>query len=295
MLLQPWCIALQPICVCTFMEESFLQKLWGLHQQNQLRIPTGLLCQFLNRLLQMLFPPLAEQPFKSAQALGQEASFLEQELETLLEGVQHISPFSAAETANHFIKQLPWLHEQLLADANFIMQEDPAARHVEEVMRSYPGFYAIAVYRIAHVLYQAGVPLLPRILTESAHDRTGIDIHPGASIDFPFCIDHGTGIVIGETTIIGKYVKLYQGVTLGALSVAKHMQDLKRHPTLEDHVIIYAGATILGGSTTIGTRSIIGGNVWLTESVPPFSRLYHRAQIKVSRSEAPEDILDFSI
>src|SRR5690606_8617930 len=142
---------------------------------------------------------------------------------------------------------------------------------------------------------QQGVPLLPRVLTEHAHGRTGIDIHPGARIDFPFCIDHGTGLVIGETTEIGKYVKVYQGVTLGALSVAKYMQDIKRHPTLEDHVIIYAGATILGGNTVIGTHSIIGGNVWLTESVPAYSRLYHRAQIKVSRSESSEDILDFSI
>ncbi|WP_205504502.1 serine O-acetyltransferase [Rufibacter psychrotolerans] len=277
------------------MEESFLHRLWSLHQQNQFRIPTGLLCQFLNRLLQVLFPPLTEQPFKSVQALAQEATFLEQELESLLEGVQHISGFSAAETVELFMNQLPQLHERLIADAEFILEEDPAARHIEEVMRSYPGFYGIAVYRIAHVLYQAGVPLLPRILTEYAHSRTGIDIHPGARIDFPFCIDHGTGIVIGETTHIGKYVKLYQGVTLGALSVSKHMMDLKRHPTLEDRVIIYAGATILGGNTVIGSHSIIGGNVWLTESVPPYSRLYHRAQIKVSRSEAPENILDFSI
>ncbi|MBA9078228.1 serine O-acetyltransferase [Rufibacter quisquiliarum] len=277
------------------MEESFLLRLWGLHQQNQLRIPTSLLCQFLNRLLQVLFPPLAEQPFKSMQALGQEAAFLEQELETLLEGVQHISAFSAAESAERFMQQLPHLHEQLLADAHFILQEDPAARHVEEVMRSYPGFYGIAVYRIAHILYQDGVPLLPRILTEYAHGRTGIDIHPGARIGYPFCIDHGTGIVIGETTVIGSHVKLYQGVTLGALSVAKYMMDIKRHPTLEDNVIIYAGATILGGNTVIGAHSIIGGNVWLTESVPAYSRLYHRAQIKVSRSEAPEDMVDFSI
>ncbi|MBC3540061.1 serine O-acetyltransferase [Rufibacter sediminis] len=277
------------------MEELFLQRLWTLHQQNQLRIPTHLLCQFLNRLLQMLFPPLAEQPFKSAAALEQEATFLEQELESLLEGVQHISTFSAAETVDRFMSQLPHLHERLISDAQFILQEDPAARHIEEVMRSYPGFYGIAVYRIAHLLYQEGVPLLPRILTEYAHSRTGIDIHPGAQIDFPFCIDHGTGIVIGETTVIGKNVKLYQGVTLGALSVAKYMMDLKRHPTLEDNVIIYAGATILGGNTVIGAHSIIGGNVWLTESVPAYSRLYHRAQIKVSRSEAPEDILDFSI
>ncbi len=277
------------------MEESFLQRLWGLHHQNKLRIPASLLCQFLNRLLRLLFPPLAEKAFASADALRQEALFLEQELETLLAAVQHAGTFSASQTVAHFMRRLPYLHEQLIADAHFILQEDPAARHVEEVMQSYPGFYAIAGYRIAHVLYQQGVPLLPRILTEYAHGRTGIDIHPGAQIDFPFCIDHGTGLVIGETTQIGKYVKVYQGVTLGALSVTKNMQNIKRHPTLEDHVIIYAGATILGGNTVIGTHSIIGGNVWLTESVPAYSRAYHRAQIKVSRSETPQDSLDFSI
>ncbi|GAB2547156.1 serine O-acetyltransferase [Rufibacter soli] len=277
------------------MEESFLQRLWGLHQQNQVRVPTALLCQFLDRLLQMLFPPLAEQPIASAQELAQEARFLEKELESILEGILHLNPAPAAQTVAQFMAELPRLHEQLIADAQFILEEDPAARHLEEVMRSYPGFYALAVYRIAHFFYQAGVPLLPRILSESAHSRTGIDIHPGAKISYPVCIDHGTGIVIGETTVIGKYVKLYQGVTLGALSVAKNMADLKRHPTLEDHVVIYAGATILGGHTVIGSHSIIGGNVWLTESVPPYSRLYHRAQIKVSRSEAPENVLDFSI
>lgn len=277
------------------MEESFLYKLWQLHQQNQLRVPTSLLCQFLNRLLQLLFPPLAEQPFHDAKELAQEARYLEEELARMLQGIQGLAPQQAEDIVQHFMRQLERLHEQLLSDAEFIADEDPAARGVEEVIRSYPGFYAIAVYRIAHELFKMEVPLLPRILTEYAHSRTGIDIHPGASISYPVCIDHGTGLVIGETTTIGRYVKLYQGVTLGALSVSKHMVDLKRHPTIEDHVVIYAGATILGGSTVIGSHSIIGGNVWLTESVPPYSRLYHRAQIKVSRSEAPENVLDFSI
>ncbi|AMM50329.1 serine acetyltransferase [Rufibacter sp. DG15C] len=277
------------------MEEVFLHRLWSLHQQNQLRIPTALLCQFLERLMQMLFPPLAEPPYKTEHALRQEAHFLEKELVRLLEGVQHLGEFSAAETAQRFIQQLPRLYDQIVEDAQFIQEQDPAARHIEEVMRTYPGFVAIAVYRMAHFLHQEGVPILPRILTEYAHGKTGIDIHPGARIGVPFCIDHGTGVVIGETTEIGSFVKLYQGVTLGALSVAKHMQDIKRHPTIEDHVVIYAGATILGGATVIGTHSIIGGNVWLTESVGPYSRLYHRAQIKVSRTEEPEGVLDFSI
>jgi serine O-acetyltransferase len=133
-------------------------------------------------------------------------------------------------------------------------------------------------YRMAHILYELNVPLLPRVLTEFAHSRTGIDIHPGAEIGEYFFIDHGTGIVIGETSVIGQHVKLYQGVTLGALSVSKEMASQKRHPTVEDHVVIYSGATILGGETIIGHHSIIGGNVWITESVDPYSKIYHRPE-----------------
>ena len=144
-------------------------------------------------------------------------------------------------------------------------------------MRAYPGFYAIAFYRIAHALHRLHVPLLPRVITELAHARTGIDIHPAASIAPYFCIDHGTGVVIGETSVIGPHVKLYQGVTLGALSIDKSMAKSKRHPTIEEHVVIYAGATILGGDTTVGHHSVIGGNVWLIKSVSPFSRIYYKA------------------
>jgi len=155
---------------------------------------------------------------------------------------------------------------------------DPAAHCIDEILLSYPAAYAITAYRAAHELHRIGVPLIPRMLTELAHSRTGIDIHPGASIGESFFIDHGTGVVIGETTIIGNNVKLYQGVTLGALSFPKDekgrlLRGQKRHPTIEDRVVIYAGATILGGDTVIGEGSIIGGNVWLTESVPPGSRV----------------------
>ena len=152
------------------------------------------------------------------------------------------------------------------------------------MVRTYPGFYAISFYRLAHCLVKLDVPLLPRILTEHAHSKTGIDIHPGAEIDEYFHIDHGTGIVIGETSQIGKHVKLYQGVTLGALSVAKSMADTKRHPTVEDNVVIYSGATILGGYTVIGHDSVIGGNVWITASVEPHSTVYHTPMIKVSKN-----------
>ncbi|RYU76056.1 serine O-acetyltransferase, partial [Hymenobacter persicinus] len=185
--------------------------------------------------------------------------------------------------------------EALLEDATAILAADPAAQGLAEVISTYPGFYAIALHRLAHALEQLHVPRVPRLLSEYAHTQTGIDIHPGARIGPSFCIDHGTGIVIGETAVLGAHVQVFQGVTLGALSVAKHMANLKRHPTIEDHVVIYAGATILGGSTVVGSHSIIGGNVWLTESVPSHSRVYHRAQIHVTRTEDPTADIVFSI
>jgi serine O-acetyltransferase len=173
------------------------------------------------------------------------------------------------------------MYRILNTDIDAILEGDPAARTRFEIIRAYPGFYAISFYRIAHKLADLEIPLLPRILTEYAHSKTGIDIHPGAEIGEHFCIDHGTGIVIGETTIIGNHVKIYQGVTLGALSVDKAMSFIKRHPTVEDYVVIYSGATILGGDTIIGHYSIIGGNVWLTKSVPPYSTVYHKSEIEV--------------
>jgi serine O-acetyltransferase len=159
------------------------------------------------------------------------------------------------------------------------------------VIRTYPGFYAIAAHRIAHCLLLNGVNLIPRIISEHAHRQTGIDIHPGAIIGDHFCIDHGTGIVIGETTTIGNHVKIYQGVTLGGLSVKKEDAEKKRHPTIENHVVIYAGASILGGDTVIGEGSIIGGNVWLTKSVPKNSKVYYQA--KMTNSEGDTDTITF--
>ncbi len=188
---------------------------------------------------------------------------------------------SPEELARDYLASLQELKTQLEKDAAFISESDPAATSIDEVILTYPGFYAMLVYRLAHKLSEAGVPLIPRVMTELAHSRTGIDIHPKANIGSPFCIDHGTGIVIGETTVIGKRVKLYQGVTLGALSVEKDHATTKRHPDVEDDVVIYAGSTILGGCTTIGHDSIIGGNVWLTHSVPPFSLVYHENVMKV--------------
>ncbi len=171
----------------------------------------------------------------------------------------------------HLLKSIPSVREQMQDDVAAMLEGDPAAQSAEEVILAYPGVEAIVVHRLAHLLYEKGVPLIPRMMSELIHRKTGIDIHPGATIGRRFYIDHGTGIVIGETCVIGDDVKLYQGVTLGALSVKKTAASKKRHPTIEDHVTIYSGATILGGETTIGRHSTIGGNVWLTQSVPASS------------------------
>lgn len=176
--------------------------------------------------------------------------------------------------AAEFFQRLPVLFALLEGDAIATNAGDPAAQSIDEVVACYPGFLAIALYRFAHELELRGVPLLPRMLTEVGHARTAIDIHPGATIGERFCIDHGTAVVIGQTTTIGSDVKLYQGVTLGAMSVDKGLASVKRHPTIEDHVVIYAHAAILGGDTVIGHHSVIGGNVWLTKSVPPHSLVF---------------------
>ena len=179
-------------------------------------------------------------------------------------------------TTLQFLQMLPTIRTKLSKDVQAAFQGDPAATGIEEVIFSYPSVQAVTVHRLAHELFTLGVPMLPRIMAEAAHSESGIDIHPGAHIGESFFIDHGTGVVIGETTDIGDNVKLYQGVTLGALS-HPHGQPgepgSKRHPTIEDDVTIYAGATILGGATVIGTRSVIGGNVFLVGSVPPESRI----------------------
>lgn len=197
--------------------------------------------------------------------------------------------------AFNFFEAIPQIYKNLLLDAEAILKFDPAAQSIEEVLVAYPGFYATAIYRMAHQLHIQGIKTLPRLLSEYAHSKTGIDIHPGAKIGESFFIDHGTGIVIGETAIIGNCVKIYQGVTLGALNVAKSAASTKRHPTIEDNVIIYSGATILGGDTTIGHDCIIGGNVWLTYSVPPFSVVYHKSEIQVRDKNPLPEALNFVI
>lgn len=177
----------------------------------------------------------------------------------------------AEKAALALIQELPQIRGKLIKDALAVLKGDPAAKSLGEVIICYPGLQAILVHRIAHFLYKNGIPVIPRVMSEHIHSKTGIDIHPGAQIGESFFIDHGTGIVIGETCVIGCNVKVYQGVTLGALSVQKDMQNKKRHPTIEDDVTIYAGATILGGDTVIGKGSVIGGNTWLTKSVAPYT------------------------
>ena len=169
---------------------------------------------------------------------------------------------------SQFLEKLPSVLEKLKSDAEYILENDPASNSIEEVYLGYPGFYAIAIYRLSHELYLLDMLLFSRLMSEYAHQITGTDIHAGATIASPFFIDHATGIVIGETTVIEKNVKLYQGVTLGALSVSKEMKNSKRHPTVEKNVCIYANATILGGETIIGKDSVIGGNTWITRSIP---------------------------
>ena len=184
---------------------------------------------------------------------------------------------------DRFLNKLPELLENLNLDAQELVDNDPASNNIEEVYLAYPGFYAIAIYRFSHELFLLNTPLIPRLMSEYAHSKTGTDIHPGATIGKSFFIDHATGTVIGETCIIKDHVKIYQGVTLGALQVEKSMKGTKRHPTVENNVTIYANATILGGDTVIGENSTIGGNVWITESVPKNTLVYHKPETKVKQ------------
>jgi serine O-acetyltransferase len=200
-------------------------------------------------------------------------------------GGAHGGCHAAAElVVEEFFEELPKIRAALVLDMEAAFRGDPAAKSADEVILSYPGFQAITLHRLAHFFWTRQVPLIPRMMGNMIHSRTGIDIHPGAEIGESFFIDHGTGVVIGETTIIGRNVKLYQGVTLGALSVKKEESGSKRHPTIEDDVTIYSNATVLGGQTVIGRGCTIGGNVWITESVPPHTIIYNRPNEQTARS-----------
>jgi serine O-acetyltransferase len=219
----------------------------------------------------------------SKDAVGNVARELEREIALLMPEAD------AGAIASAFTGRIGEIRCLVETDIDAAYDGDPAATSRMEVVMAYPGLYAVTVHRIAHELYRLGVPVIPRIMSEIAHSRTGIDIHPGATIGERFFIDHGTGVVIGETTVIGRNVRIYQGVTLGGLSFAKDgsgalVKGLKRHPDIEDNVVIYANATILGGDTTIGHDSEIGGNVWIKDSVPPFSRVYNKPPAPVIKT-----------
>lgn len=232
-----------------------------------------------DELLNLLFPERCSKTYMHQKEM--ELEFEELKL-AFLHNVVKVRQFldrPCEEIVNDFFVEIPSIYSQIQKDAQAITDNDPAARDKLEVIKTYPGFYAIAIYRLAHVLHYLNIPYIPRVLTEGVHSKTGIDIHPGAKIGESFCIDHGTGVVIGETCEIGDNVKVYQNVTLGALSVEKGMSNTKRHPTLSNNVIVYSGATILGGNTNIGENTIIGGNVWLTKSVPKNVKVYNRAEV----------------
>lgn len=222
----------------------------------------------------------------------------EAELKALLRELllqEDFSEFESQQLAAKFFKNIVVIHKKLLEDLDAVLEFDPAATSKSEVLLAYPGFFAITVHRIANELWLNKSYILARLIAEYAHSKTGIDIHPGASIGQRFFIDHGTGVVIGETTNIGNGVKIYQGVTLGALSVSKDEAQKKRHPTIQDNVIIYANATILGGKTVIGKESIIGGNVWITNSIPSFSMVFNKSEIIVKTKNNFPESLNFSI
>ena len=272
----------------------FIKTLFARHQSCTTRFPDKVLAiEFVDRFFEFLFIPEKQKKLSELE-LGREYESFKIHLSTLVYDVVGDGNKTQLLTDN-FFEEVPSIFNVLLKDAAAILEFDPAANSIEEVLMAYPGFYATAVYRFSNQLYKQGVPILPRIFAEYAHSKTGIDIHPGATIGTSFFIDHGTGIVIGETTTIGNNVKIYQGVTLGALSVNKNLVQVKRHPSIEDNVIIYSGATILGGDTVIGHSSMIGGNVWLTNSVLPFSVVYHKSEVSIRDKNPWPEALNFVI
>ena len=260
------------------MTTQFLKKIYATHQVCTTCPSPIEVAAFFDRLIGALFADFTQLAHLSETEFMELMEQLQKDLDRLLQ--QSPSQLGkVSQVTQAFFDAIPALHDAIQDDVSGIYEGDPAAKDRSQVIRSYPGFYAIAAYRFAHQLHLLGVEDLPRIITEYAHSKTGIDIHPSAKIGSHFCIDHGTGIVVGATTIIGNHVKIYQNVTLGALSVNKEDAAIKRHPTIEDHVIIYSGASIQGGKTVIGQDSVIGGNVWLTRSVPPKSKIYYQSRM----------------
>ncbi|NBC82705.1 MAG: serine acetyltransferase [Bacteroidetes bacterium] len=250
--------------------------------------------RFADDLINFLFPIKADRECRLPQ-IELNLAQLQLDFKDLLHPLEPRLKKSVKELTELFFGKIPAIYDSLMNDAKAFKDFDPAAKTIEGIILYYPGFYAIAIYRLAHELYELGIPFVPRMISEYAHSKTGIDIHPGATIGQHFLIDHGTGIVIGETTIIGENVKIYQGVTLGAMFVQKKLKDTKRHPTIEDNVIIYGGTTILGGETTVGHDTVVGGNVWLTKSVPAWSIVYHESKVTIRDSKKYKQPHDFVI
>ena len=268
---------------------TFLEELRAERRAGDAQRPMRALAEeFAGRVLALLFPQFAHPSRSGVACIDEEAAQVEALLRAAITPMVHdVEPVVAT-----FLNRLPDVRASLQLDAAAILSGDPAAESLEEVIVAYPGFLATAVHRVAHELYVLHVPVFPRLLSEWSHRETGIDIHPGAVLGASFAIDHGTGVVIGETSIIGDRVRLYQGVTLGAHAVSKKLAHQKRHPTLGNDVVVYANATILGGTTVIGDGSIIGGNVWMTSSVPARSVVQFSSRVE---QRPTDDGLEFHI
>ncbi len=275
------------------MQAKFIQELLHKNESSQAFLDKKRIEKYTDNLFHFLFQ-LEDRKYLCHEAISIRIQGLKNELTSIVFNINQDGPESRA-IAKGFFDALPEIYFTLQTDAEAILQNDPAATCQQEVYIAYPGFYAIAIYRFAHQLQKQGVSLLPRIWTEYAHGKTGIDIHPSARIGNHFCIDHGTGIVIGETCVIGNNVKIYQGVTLGAISVSKDKANTSRHPVIQDNVIIYSGATILGGDTIIGHHSIIGGNVWLTKSTEPHSIIYSKSKTYSKDQQSVQKPINFII
>lgn len=273
------------------MDASFIEKIYHSHQNCPQCPSPQKVAAFFDQILGFLFPDLSSRKFESQEEFELFLINLKEDLYDILFMYPNRESLHTENKTERFFQLLPQIYERLLEDKKAMYEGDPAAKSESEVVKTYPGFYAIAAYRIAHQLHLLGIQIVPRMIAEYAHGKTGIDIHPGAKIGKRFCIDHGTGVVIGETTVIGNDVKIYQGVTLGALSVAKKDASNKRHPTIEDHVVLYAGATVLGGETVIGHHSIIGGNTWITRSIEPYSKVYYKVSMQGNEQSPDAEII----
>ena len=273
--------------------ESFYQEIAKQHQDLLILPKKKLIHHFVDELFSVLFSNTSKS-FGDVTIIEDKFAELELQFNELVIDFEPKTDKSQQQT-KAFFEALPGLYQKALNDAKTILSKDPAAKSLEEVLYTYPGFFAIAIYRFSHQIWDQDLKLLARTISEYAHSKTSIEIHPGAQIGDDFAIDHGTGIVIGETAIIGNNVQIYQGVTLGALSVKKGEAFIKRHPTIENNVIIYANSTILGGQTTVGRDSIIGGNVWLTYTIPSNSVVYHKNEIKIKDNNPFPEPIFYSI